>query len=106
MDPSNTKLHKQIGQVPESRRTTEARISAISKNVSNNLVCDLQNCIPFNLALNESKDIQDVLQLTIFIRFVHPDVNVKEEMLYQVTFIETTRSVDVINAPDKEMNKF
>ena len=80
LDPSYTKLHKLIAYVPISSRTTERRICAISKNVANNLICDLQKCIAFSLALKESTDIQDVLILATFIRYVHPDVNVKEEM--------------------------
>lgn len=53
-----------------ARRTTERRIAGISKNVANNLICDLQNCTPPSLALDESTNIQDVPQLAIFIRHV------------------------------------
>ena len=49
LDPSNTKLNKLIAQVPISRLPTERSIGAISKNVSNNLICDLKNCIAFSL---------------------------------------------------------
>ena len=81
LDPSNTKLHKLIAQVPMSRQTTERHIGAISKNVANNLICDLQNCTAFSLVLNKSRDIQNVPQLAILICYVHPDINVKYKEL-------------------------
>ena len=78
-----------------SQGITERRIGTISKNVANNL-CVLENCTASSLSFDKSTVIQDVPQLAIIINYLNPDVNVKEEMLYQVTFIETTRSIDII----------
>ena len=39
-------------------------------------------------------------------RYVHLNVNVKEEMLDLVAFNETTRGIDVRNALDEIMNRF
>ena len=60
----------------------------------------------YSLALDKFTDIQDVPQWAIFIRSAYPDVNVKEEMLYLVAFIETTCGIDIRNALDEVMNKF
>ena len=59
-----------------------------------------------SLAFNESTDIHDVPQLVIYIHYVHPDVNVKEEMLDLETLIETTCGINIRNARDEEMNRF
>ena len=56
--------------------------------------------------LYESTDIQDVPQLAIFIHYVHPKVDVKEEMLDLVAFIKTSRGIDVKKTFDEVMNKF
>ena len=87
-----------------SHRTTEHCIGAIIKNVANNLICDLQNCIAFGLALGKSTNIHNIPQWAIFIG--NPDVNVKEEMLDLVAFIETTCSINVRNALDEIMLRF
>ena len=89
-----------------SHQTTERHIGAISKNAANNLTCDLQNYTAFSFALDEFTDIQDVPQLAIFILYVHPDINVKKEMLDLVTFMKTTCSIHVKNVLDEVMNKF
>ena len=105
LDLSNTKLHKLIAQVLISHQITECHIGAISKNIANNLICDLQNCKAFSLSLSESTDILDVPLLAILICYVHPDVNVKEEMLDLVAFIETTCGINVRNLLEV-MNRF
>ena len=45
----------------------------------------LKNSLAFSLALDESTDIQDNLQLVVFVCYVSSDVTVKEEKLHLVT---------------------
>ena len=58
------------------------------------------------IVLDESTDIQDGPQLAIFIRYVHPAENVKEEMLDLVALIETTHGIDIRYVLDNVMNRF
>ena len=56
---------------------------------------DLKNCEAFNLALDESTDIQDKPQMAVFVRYVTSDVIVKEELLGLIELVDTTRGVDI-----------
>ncbi|GFS61898.1 uncharacterized protein TNIN_247091 [Trichonephila inaurata madagascariensis] len=105
LDPNNAALHKDVSQIPSSRRTTERRITVISTSREYNLKNDLKNCIAFSLALGESTDITDVSQLAIFIRFVSPGFVVKE-LLDLVALQESTHGVDIKNALDSIMKTF
>lgn len=101
LDPNNSKLRRQILQIPMSRHTTERRISDISADIEREMTTDLKNCVAFSLALDESTDIQDTPQLAVFVRYVASDVTVKEELLNLVALQDTTRGIDVKNALDK-----
>lgn len=100
LDPNNTKLLNSIENIPASRHTVERRISAINSDLLQQLHNDVNNCVAFSLALDESTDITDQPQLAIFIRFVSNDCVSREELLDMIALKDTTRGVDIKNALD------
>ncbi|XP_065675532.1 protein FAM200A-like [Hydra vulgaris] len=81
-----------------SQHTTERRIFEICIEVEKHLLNELKNCEAFNLALDESTDIQDKPQMAVFVRYVTSDVLVKEELLDLVELKDTTRGIDLKEA--------
>ena len=57
----------------------------------------------FSIGFDESADIQDNLQLAIFVWYVSSDLTIKEELLDLVAIRETTCGVDIKNALDKAL---
>ena len=68
-----------------SRNTVMRRIEITSENVSHQLHHDFNNCSCFFLQLDESTDIKDEAQITIFIRMIFEDWTIKEEVLGIIT---------------------
>lgn len=54
------------------------RIEAISSNQKTQLQTDLSKCSYFSLQMDESNDIIDTSQLSIFIRMCFNDFSIKE----------------------------
>lgn len=57
------------------------RIEKLSKNVTEQLHIDIEQCVSISLQLDESTDVSDTAQLLIFIRMLMDDFSVKEELL-------------------------
>ena len=55
----------------------------------------------FSLAVNESTNVTDSPQVTVYVCYVSSDVAVKEELLDLIALKETTRGVDIKKALDK-----
>jgi len=55
------------------------RIGAISSNQKTQLQTDLSKCSYFSLQMDESNDMIDTSQLSIFIKMCFDDFSVKEE---------------------------
>ena len=106
LDPNNKKLQRLIAQMPCSRRTTQRRISQISADIAVAMQSDLKSSLAFSFAIDESTDIQDNLQLAIFVRYVSSDLTIKEELFDLVAIRETTRGVDIKNALDEALTRF
>lgn len=64
--PDNKKLKDSINDLQLSRHTVETRIADINNVIESDLHADLNACAYFNVALDESCDIQDKPQLAIF----------------------------------------
>ncbi|XP_065667709.1 protein FAM200A-like [Hydra vulgaris] len=90
LDPNNSKLQRLISNNSVSRHTIERIISEINVEVEQHLLNDLKNCEGFNLASDESTDIQDKPQMAIFVRYLTSDVLVKEELLDLLELKDTT----------------
>ena len=67
---------RMFSDVQLSRHTVECRISIIESQLHS----DFQACKYFSVALDESCDIQDKPQLTIFARFILTDCLIKEKL--------------------------
>jgi hypothetical protein len=64
-----------------SHRTVICRGLELSKNVEEQLLEELKDCLHFSLALDESADLTDTAQLIFWVRFVFPDLKIREEIL-------------------------
>ncbi|KAM8960584.1 general transcription factor II-I repeat domain-containing protein 2-like [Pelodytes ibericus] len=89
-----------------SRQTTARRIVNLAKNIEYQLKKELQSCLSFSIALDESTDIRDTAQLCIWIRLVPENVQVKEELLALSPINDRTRGCDILQAASKEFEKF
>ena len=67
---------------------------------------DLKSSLAFSIAIDELTDIQDNLQLAIFVRYGSSDLAIKEELLDSVAIRETTRGVDIKNVLDEALTRF
>lgn len=100
LDPTNLKLLKLVNDIPTSRQTISRRISDISTDLVSQLTNDINDCVAFSLALDESTDITDQPQLAIFIRYVFQNALPREELLHLIALKESTRGVDIKQALD------
>ena len=82
LDRSNKKLQRLISQIALSRQTIVHRIGDPSANVTMSLKNDLVSSVAFSIALDESTDIQDKLQLAVFVRYVSRNFCVKKEFAW------------------------
>lgn len=64
-----------------SRNTVVRRMEKMCKNISEQLLKDVSDCVAFSLQLDESTDNSDTAQILVFIRMVFEDFNTKEELL-------------------------
>ena len=87
-----------VADVQPSRHTVEHRISDINTVIESQLHSDLQVCEYFSVALDQSCDIQDKPQLTIFARSVSNDCLIIKELLDIVPLKDRTRGIDVKEA--------
>lgn len=93
--PENENLKRSVKDLQLSRHTVEQRISDIDSSIETHLLSDLQKCRYFSIALDESCDVQDKPQLSIFVRFVSEDCIIKEELLDIVPLKDRTRGIDL-----------
>ena len=106
LDLNNKNLQRLIAQMPCSLRTSQRRISQISADIAVTMQSDLKSSLAFSTAINESTNIQDNLQLAIFVRYVSFDLTIKEELLDLVAITETNREVDIKNTLDEALTRF
>jgi len=92
---NSAEILNRISNLQLSRRTFVRRISDISENLSCQLKGNLDNCLSYSLALDESTDICDVAQLCVWVRFVDEDLEQHEEMLALRGMHSQTRGEDI-----------
>ena len=73
LDLKNSKIQWLFSQNCISRHKTERRISEISAQVDQQLLNDKKKCEPFSFSLDESTDIQDKLEMAVFVRYLASD---------------------------------
>ena len=78
LDPNNKKLQRLIVQMPSSHQTKQRRISQVSADITVTMQSNLKSSLAFSIAFDNSTDIQDNLQLAIFVQYVSSDLTLKE----------------------------
>ena len=68
--PDKGDVTKIVEQVPLSRNTCTRRVEDIAKQFEKMVVGNLKRCKVFSIALDESNDINDTAQLSIFVRYL------------------------------------
>ena len=87
-----------LAEVQLGASTVTRRVSAMSKNLNEQLDKDLSTCQWFSIQCDESVDSSSTAQLMVFIRMVFDDFSTKEELLTLIPLRTTTRGVDIYNA--------
>ncbi|KAI3353881.1 hypothetical protein L3Q82_005096 [Scortum barcoo] len=88
-----------------SRNTIAERVDLLSINLKEQLVKKGKDFIAYSLAVDESTDISDIAQLSVFIRGVDSSLNVTEELLALRTMHGTTTGHDLYEEVSKCVNE-
>lgn len=81
--------------------TVARRVSAMSRNLGNQLNRDQARCKWFSIQCDESVDSSSSAQLVVFIRMVFDDFVIKEELLALFPLKTTTKGIDIYNLVKK-----
>ncbi|XP_028003621.2 general transcription factor II-I repeat domain-containing protein 2-like [Eptesicus fuscus] len=88
---------KKIKELPLSAKTVKDRIVKMSLNITDQQVEDLKLVSALSIAVDESCDINDTTQVSLFVRFI-ASTGPKEELLGLLPFKGQTRGEDIANA--------
>lgn len=89
------KIETKFKEIPLSNNTITRRIEELGANVIEQVVFQAKNCAFFSLAMDESNDICDSAQVSIFIRAVSKSFDIIEELLSLETIQGTTKGTDL-----------
>ena len=78
-----------------SHQTIARQIEEIRKSIKRSLESKAANFKFYVLAMSDSADATDMVQLAIFIRGIDDEYNVTEEMTFLVPLKDTTKSRDL-----------
>lgn len=90
-------IEKKADEIALSKQTVTRRTEELSDDVSQQLKDLVNSCTFFSLALDESTDICDVAQLSIFIRGIDDNFSVFEELLGLESLHGKTRGSDIFD---------
>lgn len=90
--PEQKKIIKNISL---SHQTIARRIDFMANDIESSLKTQLQKCVFYSLALDESTDMSDTAQLAVFVRGVSEDYTVIEELLDLRSMKDTTTGQDI-----------
>ncbi|GLV40077.1 hypothetical protein CBL_02962 [Carabus blaptoides fortunei] len=91
----NKDIERKGNEIALSRQTVTRRIEELSQDVSQQLEDIVHSCTFFSLASEESTDICDVAQLSIFIRGIDDNFNLFEELASLESLYGKTRGSDI-----------
>lgn len=91
----DTSIERKADEIALSKQTVTRRTEELSHDVVQQLKDLVQSCTFFSLALDESTDVCDVAQLSIFIRGIDDNFSVFEELLSLESLHGKTRGSDI-----------
>jgi hypothetical protein len=95
----------QFAKLSLSRQTVARRIDELATSVEETLKCRATNFEFYSLALDDSCDAGDNAQLAIFLRGLHKDFNITEELVDLVPLKGTTKVNDLMGGVTKTLNR-
>ena len=95
---------KKIKELPLSAKTVKDRTVKMSSNITNQQIEDLKLVSALSIAVDESCDINDTAQVSLFVRFIS-STGPKEELLGLLPLKGQTRGEDIANAVMECMEK-
>ena len=84
--------------IPLSNNTMTRRVEDLAEDVQEQVAFHASNCKFFSLAMDESTDLSDTAQVTIFVRAVSDNFDVIEELLGLESLEGTTKGSDLFSA--------
>jgi hypothetical protein len=97
----NTEIKIKIVRVTVARRVEE-----LGTDIEITLKERISKFIFYSLAVDESTDVSDTVQLAIFIRGIDSNFNITEELAALFSMKGTTKSCDIVNALNLTLNRF
>lgn len=92
-----TTLLNEVKKIPHSCPTISRRVIEIGSDLEANLKRDLEQCVAFSIALDETTDIKDDAQLLFWVRYFIDD-RIEEDILALVALREHTTAQDIFDA--------
>ena len=87
------------------RNSVVQKIVNLATDLTTQLEEKARNILAYSLATDESTDVTDTAQLSLYIRGVNPDFSVTEELLCMPSLHDTTKGSDVFSAIEACMNR-
>uniref|UniRef100_A0A8C4X7H4 HAT C-terminal dimerisation domain-containing protein n=1 Tax=Erpetoichthys calabaricus TaxID=27687 RepID=A0A8C4X7H4_ERPCA len=101
---NKAEILNKIKELPLSAKTVKDRTVKMSSNITNQQIEDLKLVSALSIAVDESCDINDTAQVSLFVRFIS-STGPKEELLGLLPLKGQTRGEDIANAVIECMEK-